>query len=547
MSHPAFNSVESSAEGSGSRRTARWFTLALAAGLASACGEPGPVEPVQAEPMVEAESAALSADCAAAPVVKIDAGKIRGKVVGKTAQFLGIPYAKPPVGQLRFAPPEPVDAWKGIRDATAFGLGCSQDSALMGPIPNTEDCLTINVFTPRNAKKSDKLPVMVFIHGGAFVGGASLQYDAQSLSEAGHMVVVSMNYRLGPLGFLSHPALDAARPANSPSGNDALLDQQLALAWVKRNIRVFGGDARDVTIAGESAGAVSACLHMVSPTSRDLGRRFILESGVCIGGIGALLDKSAANALGTALADAFCPGSSDVVACLRSKTAEELAAWGKNNGLSGAGWAPSYDASDPFMPAHPAQLLAQGNYNRGAILVGTNKSEFGLFQSLTGTIQTAEQFSAAVDAQFGPIAPLVKAQYVVTSDTEANDVFIRLMTDVLFRCPTRTLARMVTAHDSRVYLYSFEEGMAFHAFEMSYVFGPQFGFEPSYVEDTLTTMQRYWASFVAKGNPNRHQLPTWPAYSTATDQHMVLKTPFAAASGLEQAECDFWDAMQPGH
>jgi para-nitrobenzyl esterase len=235
------------------------------------------------------------------------------------------------------------------------------------------------------------------------------------------------------------------------------------------------------------------------------------------------------------------------VACLRSKDADALAAWGKNNGLSGAGWAPSYDANDPLMPANPVQLLAQGNYNHGAILVGTNQSEFGLFQALTGTIQTAAQFAAAVDAQFGPIAPLVKAQYVVSSDAEANTVFIRLMTDVLFRCPTRTLARMATAHDSPVYLYSFEEGMAFHAFEMSYVFGPQFGFEPSYVEATRETMQRYWADFVARGNPNKCHLPKWPEYGAATDQHMILKTPFQASSGLEKSQCDFWDAMQAGH
>lgn len=542
MSHPGFNSLENRTDDRGRRQSVCWLLVAMAVIAAPACDQPA-----ASESTTETSSTALTVDCDGAPVVKIDSGKIKGKIVGETAEYLGIPYAKPPVGQLRFAPPEPVEAWHGIRDATAFGLGCSQDSALMGPIPHAEDCLTINVFTPRNAKKSDQLPVMVFIHGGAFVGGASLQYDGQSLSEAGHMVLVSMNYRLGPLGFLSLPALDAVRPANSPSGNDALRDQQLALDWVKRNIRAFGGDSHNVTIAGESSGSVSACLHLVSPTGKDLGRRFILESGVCIGGIGTLLDKPAANALGTALADAFCPGSSDVVACLRSKDADELAAWGKNNGLSGAGWAPSYDANDPLMPANPAELLAQGKYNHGAILVGTNKSEFGLFQTLTGTIATAEQFAAAVDTQFGPIAPLVKAHYVVSGDAEANAVFIRLMTDVLFRCPTRTLARMTAAQGSTVYLYSFEEGMAFHAFEMSYTFGPQFGFEPSYVEATFKTMQRYWTDFVARGTPNRCHLPTWPAYSAATDQHMVLKTPFAASSGLEKAECDFWDAMQAGH
>lgn len=268
-----------------------------------------------------------------------------------------------------------------------------------------------------------------------------------------------------------------------------------------------------------------------------------MESGVCVGGIGALLDKVAANALGVALAEAFCPGASDVIACLRSKSADELAGWGKDRGLSGAGWAPSYDAGDPLMPAPPAALLAQGQINHGPVLVGTNKNEFGLFQALTGTIDSAAQFSATVDAQFGPIAPLVKAQYPVNNDAEANMVFIRLMTDVLFRCPTRHFVRTLAAQNSTAYLYSFEEGMAFHAFEMSYVFGPQFGFEPSYVESTLTSMQAYWTTFVAKGTPNKCHLPTWPAYTTSADQHMVLKTPFLVGSGLEKAECDFWDAF----
>jgi para-nitrobenzyl esterase len=512
--------------------------LALAVTVPVACGGLG-----EEESTVGLDSRELTIGKDGSPVVKIDSGKLKGKLVGQTAEFLGIPYAKPPVGELRFMPPEPVAAWQGTRDASAFGLGCSQDSILIGPIPHAEDCLTINVFTPRDAKKSDELPVMVFIHGGAFVGGASLQYDGQSLSEAGHLVLVSMNYRLGPLGFLSLPALDAIRPASAPSGNDGIRDQQLALDWVRRNIRAFGGDPGNVTVAGESAGSVSACLHMVSPTGQNRAQRFIMESGVCIGGIGTLFDKAGANALGVALAEAFCPGASDVVACLRSQSADELEAWGKERGLAGAGWAPCYDANDPLLPAHPYQLIAQGQYNHRPIVVGTNKSEFGLFQAITGTIQTAAQFAAVVDAQFGPIAPWVKAQYAVTSDAEANPVFIRLMTDVLFRCPTRTFVRAAAAQGSTVYLYSFEEGMAFHAFELSYVFGPQFNFEPTYVASTLTTMQRYWSHFAAKGDPNACHLPRWPVYDTAGEQYMILKTPFQASSGLAKADCDFWDAL----
>jgi para-nitrobenzyl esterase len=520
-----------------SKRRPCWSMMATAAGVTAACGGPG-----ETDFQSDVQTIAQACSTGRTPVVKIDSGKIQGKVVGETAEFLGIPYAKPPVGELRFAPPQPVERWKGIRDATAFGLGCPQDSMLLGPLPHDEDCLTVNVFAPWNARKSDRLPVMVFIHGGAFVGGASYQYDGQSLSEAGHVVLVSMNYRLGALGFFSHPALDATRPADAPSGNDGLRDQQLALDWVQRNIRAFGGDPSNVTIFGESAGSMSTCLHMVSPTSRDFGRRFIMESGVCVGGL-PLLDKAGANAVGVALGEAFCAGAGDVIACLRSKSADELASWGKELGISGPGWAPSYSPDDPLMPAHPAQLIADGDYHHGPMVVGTNRNEWGLFQLGTGPIQTAADFAAAVDAQFGPIAPLVKSQYVVSSDAEANPVYIRLMTDVLFRCPTRTLARAVTSQGSSVYLYSFEEGMAFHAFEMSYVFGPQFGFEPTYVESTRTAMQSYWTHFAFRGTPNARSLPAWPVYDMAGDHHMILKTPLEAGAGLEKSDCDFWDVL----
>lgn len=513
------------------------FCFALVWASVSACEGPGGN---QSPNDIDVEGKALT--CDQAPLVKIDSGRLAGKLVGETAEFLGIPYAKPPVGDLRFAPPQPVDAWRGTRDATTFGLACAQDSLLMGPIPSAEDCLTVNVFTPSHARKSDRLPVMVFLHGGAFVGGASLQYEGHALSEAGHLVVVTLNYRLGAFGFLAHPALDATRPADAPSGNDGIRDQQLALDWVKRNIKAFGGDPSNVTIFGESAGSMSTCLHMVSPTSRNLGRRFIMESGVCVGGL-PLLDKAGSNAVTLALANALCPGAADVIACLRSKSAAELASWGKELGISGPGWAPSFDPNDPLLPAKPIQLIAQGNYQHAPIIVGTNKSEWGLFQTGTGPIQSALQFAAAVDAQFGPIAPLVKAQYPVSSDAEANTVFIRLMTDVMFRCPTRTLVRATAAHGSTVYLYSFEEGIAFHAFELSYVFGPQFNFEPSYVPSTLETMQGYWSEFARKGNPNARRLPTWPTYHAASDQNLTLATPFQVSTGLSRSDCDFWDAL----
>jgi para-nitrobenzyl esterase len=501
------------------------------------------------------DGGARGADGDGAPKVWVESGKLQGKLVGTTREFLGIPYAKAPVGKLRFAPPRPAEYWKETRDATAFGPSCPQNAgALSTSGAQSEDCLTLNVFSPASeeAKRAytrrAALPVMVFIHGGAFVSGGSSQYDAQKLSEAGHLVVVTVNYRLGVLGFLAHPELDKSRAPYSPSGNDAIRDQQLALLWVQRNVGAFGGDASNVTIFGESAGSASTCIQMVSPISRYLGHRFIMESGVCIGGL-KVNDKATADTLGTALGNEICAGETDVIACLRSKSAQELIVWRKDTGLFGAGWGPSYNPKDPVLPAKPADLIANGNYNKGPIIVGTNKNEWGLFQliGISPNIASAAQFGAVVDAQFGAASPLVKAHYAVKSDAEANAVFVRLMTDTTFRCPTRGLARLTTAKGSDVYLYSFEEGYAMHAFELPYVFGsPNPLLAPVLVESLRAAIQGYFTQFAASGDPNRQAQPTWPVYDPVNDPYMTLKETSEAGSGLSKDDCDFWDSLASG-
>ncbi|MBP6729758.1 MAG: carboxylesterase family protein, partial [Microthrixaceae bacterium] len=212
--------------------------------------------------------------------VTIDSGPIEGKLVGSTRAFLGIPYAAAPVGDLRFRSPQPVEPWTDTRAYTEVGPGCPQSPVFVTTV--SEDCLTLNVWTPA-APSSAALPVMVFLHGGAFVGGSGgqINYDGQRLSESGRVIVVTINYRLGPLGFLSHPALAAEDPAHATSGMYGLEDQTAALAWVKANAAAFGGDPGNVTIFGESAGGISACLHLVMPASAGLFDRAIIESGPC--------------------------------------------------------------------------------------------------------------------------------------------------------------------------------------------------------------------------------------------------------------------------
>jgi para-nitrobenzyl esterase len=521
------------------RNTLRALPLALA-GFAVGCAD---VE--ESEAIGDAESSLQTAESAAsgattAPTVTVKQGKLQGTLANNSTRvFLGVPYAKAPVGALRFAPPVPAPAWSGTRAATAFGPICPQlPGGLSAPGTQSEDCLSLNVYSP---KRANKLPVLVFIHGGAFIAGGATSYDGVRLSEEANAIVVTFNYRLGALGLLSHPNLDAQR-GNAPSGNDAFRDQQLALQWVKDNAAAFGGDAANVTLFGESAGAMSTCIQLVSPLSRTLAKRFVMESGTCVAGL-AINSKPQAQAIGTELANAFCSGATDVVSCLRAVPAEQLIAWGADRGISGAGWAPVWNPADPLLPQHPKALIAAGNYNKGNIIVGSNAREWGLFQAIGASpvIPSVAALAAAIDQQFGPIAPYVKGQYVTgQTDATANDAFVRLFTDYLFRCPARALARQTTARGTSAFLYHFEEGAAFHAFELPYVFGnpnPRLG-ATTLAEPLREYIQNGFGAFARSGVPNQ----SWPRYTLAADQHISLKNPTpTVGANLSKADCDFWD------
>ncbi len=480
--------------------------------------------------------------------IQVEQGALEGMQADTVRVFLGIPYAKPPVGALRFAAPVPADKWSGTFQAKQFGPSCVQPSSLLGAT-NTldEDCLSLNVYAPVGAKD---LPVMVFIYGGAFVNGGSSQYDGAKLAALGPVVLVTINYRLGALGFLSHPALDAQR-GGEPSGNDALRDQQLALKWVQSNIGAFGGDAKNITLFGESAGSMSTATHLVSPRAKGLVQRYILESGPGIGAGTLGADKAKANALGTELANALCPGAADVVTCLRALPATDIAAWGADRGISGAGWGPTINRDDPVLPDAPANLLQSGNFNDGELIVGTNKNEWGLFANLgttAATVNTVDDLNKQIETQFTEAAlqTAVKQHYAATAtDATADDVFIRLMTDAVFRCPSRTLVRLTTSHGRKAYLYSFEQGKAWHAYEIPYVFGnPVAALDAAtLVEPLRANIQGYWTQFAKSGDPNGGDRTAWPKYDSASDQHMTLQMSSAVGSALSKDDCDFWDQI----
>jgi para-nitrobenzyl esterase len=524
----------------------------------------------------------------------ITQGGLNGKLAGTTCEYLGVPYGAAPTASLRFMPPQPAPAWSAPRDATAFGPSCEQASQLLGGGGNSsEDCLSVNVFTPQAAPAAP-LPVMAFIYGGGFTSGASSPYDGALLSERGPVVVVTMNYRLGALGFLALPQLDSQR-AGAPSGSDGIRDQQLALKWVQENIATFHGDPTNVTVFGESAGSMSACIHIVSPGSQGLANRYAMESGACVGSSTLLNTQAQAYELSEELAASFCSAggdggagdggaddggdfdatSPDVLACLRGVDPTELMTWfpppgapqiGSNTLIVGsqlgAPFAPTVEGPGGVLPDTPANLIMQGKFDKdAAVLAGTNENEFGLFAfSATamagGTtspldITSTAQLDQDIEQVFGAAgAAQIEAVYPST-DATAAQVSIDLYTDYMFRCPTRDLARALTSQGTAdYYLYSYDIGKAWHSFELL----PLFDFTSVTILGATTPspgftheMLGYWTQFAATGNPNAPGdagAPAWPSYAATTDQYLELidPTPMSIAN-LRKTQCDFWDSF----
>src|SRR5215469_3747471 len=336
--------------------TARGLAVLTAIGLAAtmgACSSLGSAPAARSRPV--------------GLVVSIADGQLRGKQVGSTYTYLGIPYAAAPVGPLRWQPPQPPQRWRGTRAATHFAPHCPQPAGVFGHPSTSEDCLYLNVFRPAK-QVSSKLPVMVWIHGGGFVGGESDDYNPTALV-ADDVIVVTINYRLGALGFLAHPAL-ASHPGG-PAGDYGLMDQQAALRWVKENIRAFGGNPANVTIFGESAGGQSVLLQLISPTARGLFAKAIAESG---GYAQYPVTLASAEAQGQAFATKA--GCADQTAkCLRSLPVATILA---DQNQSGA----SADIDGLVLTEPLKQALASGNFSHVPVIDGSNHDEWRLFVAL---------------------------------------------------------------------------------------------------------------------------------------------------------------------
>ena len=483
---------------------------------------------------------AQAASANTAPTIQTDSGAVVGRTAGNTAEFLGIPYAAPPTGALRFRPPQPRAPWSAPLQATEFGSPCPQPPRLGSPSTN-EDCLFLNVFAP--LRGPGRRPVMVFIHGGSFTAGNGgvapngPDYTGTEIVEQAGVVVVTINYRLSVLGFLAAPALDAEDP-RGVSGNYGLQDQQLALRWVRRNIENFGGDPNNVTIFGESAGGISVLYQLVSPDAAGLFQRAIVESSNDALSVPLTQAEGIYAPIVAALG---CAGAADTAACLRAVPVETIVG-------SGLAAGPILDGAT--VPRQPREAFAAGEFNRVPVVIGTNKDEGTYFLSVAaigaGRAPTPADYANTIQVNFGAAAaPAITAAYPLDEYPSPGQALAAIETDSFFACLTEAV-RVSLARYVPTYGYEFTKqdpvqnfpvpqgpGItpgASHTTELAYVFGHDARGAPlpqGPDRDLSDAIIRYWTNFAASGNPNR---------ATVRGDAQADRQPQAQSSGVEDGQ-----------
>ena len=500
-------------------------------------------------------SAAPEADGA---VVKTSAGLVRGEATATYRRFLAIPFAAPPVGDLRWRAPQPAAPWSGVRDARRSGPACLQPPGGSAAKTVTEDCLYLDVVAPVDAGPDKPRPVMVWVYGGGFTTGSASDYDARRLAVQGDVVVVTVNYRLGSMGFLGLPGLDG-------SGTFGLQDQQAGLRWVQRNIRAFGGDPHNVTLFGESAGAMSTCAQLVSPTSKGLFHKAIMQSGSCIqswpkGMIWPTADAfhqfvpvdELASDGAAAAAKLGCSGA-DVLACLR-KLPGDVA-------LKGLPFSrPAYGGAT--LPEEPAKALAAGRFQAVPLIWGSTHDEWrsssGIFAKTTPF--TAELYRNILKGAYGDKAGEIEALYPLSANGTAEYAWAAASTDSVWSCATLASARLASRRTA-VFQYQFDDQNApnpaypvppgfklgaAHATELMYLFdlsGNPAPFTPEQ-KALAHTMILYWSNFATTGHPGGPGAPDWRAFGGEADTTALSLAPGEGAIrpvdiGTNH-HCGFW-------
>jgi para-nitrobenzyl esterase len=471
--------------------------------------------------------------------VAVGAGRVRGQRTGTGAVFLGIPYAAPPVGALRWRPPQPLQPAGGVRDALAFGPDFPQaaNANLRAPRQD-EDCLYLNVWTP-TPQAGAALPVLVWVHGGGFTSGSGSdrRCDGAALAAEG-AVVVTFNYRSGLFGFLAHPAL-SAESAHGVSGNYGLLDQMAALAWVRDNIARFGGDPARVTVFGVSAGSASISLLLASPQAKGLFQRAILHSP---GAGRPLASLQQAQQAGLSLgAD---------LAALRALPAPELLAKTallnpKVRGLTTPrvlrpirdGW---------LLPEDERPVFQAGRLHAMPMIVGSNADE-GTLLTKAWPVDTLAAYQDQVETNFGTFAAEARALYPAASDAQARPAVASMFADTQFNYGTRLLAQSMAKVEPRTYKYLFlrrrpgQPDGPHHGEEVAHAFGnvERTGAFDAADQELSQAMRKYWVAFAATGDPNGNGLPRWDTYRPRDDNHLVLAGRIEAGARWRKAQVDF--------
>jgi para-nitrobenzyl esterase len=517
------------------------------------------------------DSAVAIADEAHDPVVQTDNGTLRGYLAGQIAVFKGIPFAQPPVGPLRWKEPQPSRAWVGVRDAQHASSSCVQDPAGLdpflsnlaahygvdfqrsAPVKNSEDCLYLNIWTPRLSEQA-LLPVMFWIHGGSNLKGSGTQtmYDGAALASKG-VLVVTVNYRLGIFGFFSNPDLVAESPHHS-AGNYALLDQMAALKWVKANIGRFGGDPDNVTVFGESAGSVDAMLLMTSPSARGFFRRVIAESGPPFG-FGPVVKLADTLHLGAAIGQA-APGdpatplenlralSPEALEALAARTSAREGSGARVTGVIVDGW---------VIPEDPRRVFANEARPMVDLLVGLNGREMSAYRpaAIKGNSDQPPSPRAAIHkladtahALYGSWTMPAITLYLGESLLHPEAAVDQARNDLTIACPIGSVASLLTAAGHKAFVYRFDRTIpgkgeaalgSFHSIELPYVFRAfkdpswtwlRFGDGDIQLSDTI---EGYWTNFAKRGDPNDEGLPRWQPWKAGSEPYMEFLNPGVAA------------------
>jgi len=493
------------------------------------------------------------------PVATVTGGQIRGGVLDKGgtlsgAVFKGIPYAQSPAGDLRWREPVAIKSWAGVREAASFGAPCAQNAGGRMQESSSEDCLFLNVWTPEWPAR-DRKPVMVWFHGGGNYAGTASgnNFDGESLARRG-VVLVTANYRLSVFGFLAHPELTKESPHHA-SGNYGLMDQIATLKWVRDNIGKFGGDPANVTIFGQSAGAVDVNVLMTSPQAKGLFHKAIAESGTVtrvpddatmrMTGLGAVMSPRSGDTYSDALtlaeaekagAKAF-PGSLKELrgmpaADLLKTTAAPRMSIGPANGIIVDGW---------IFPKPPAEVFAKGQEQKVPLLIGNNSRE------RTPPQPSTEDLNAAMQAMYGPLAPKALSLYAGI-DPLYGAVPAQWVVDTMYRCPVVVQLNWHAGAGNAGYEYQFDRAApgreaagATHGAEVSYVFGNLGANYAAADHEISAAMQQYWTNFAKTGDPNGAGLPKWPKYDPASQGYIEFTDNGPVArEGLRRAYCDLY-------